>query len=145
MAGRKGMVTRDEYRHLAGFRHALREFLRFSESAAEEVGLTPQQHQALLAVRGADAEAPLSVGDLAQTLLVRHHSAVGLVDRLCAVGLMRRLPGTRDRRRVFLALTPGGRRVLARLSAAHRDELRQLAPRLRAILRAVEGRGTRAR
>ena len=133
-------MTRLQFRDLARFRHVIREFLRFSESAAAAVGLTPPQHQALLAVRGAAAEAPLTVGDLAATLLVRHHSAVGLVDRLCALGLMRRRRGARDRRQVLLTLTPAGRRLLARLTAAHRDELLEMAPRLRAVLRAVEGR-----
>jgi len=135
---RRSAVTRSQYGDLARFRHALREFLRFSESAAAAVGLTPEQHQALLAVRGAPRGAPLTVGDLARTLLVRPHSAVGLVDRLEAVGLLRRQAGTRDRRQVLLALTVAGRRVLARLAAAHRDELRQMGPRLRALLEALE-------
>jgi DNA-binding MarR family transcriptional regulator len=123
-----------DYRALADFRYALRAFLHFSETAADAVGLTPRQHQALLAVRGAPDGPVLTVGALAERLQVRHHSAVGLVDRLAALGLVTRRPGRRDRRQVFVGLTVAGERVLARLSAAHREELRQVAPRLRALL-----------
>jgi DNA-binding MarR family transcriptional regulator len=123
-----------EYEALAEFRFALRDFLHWSEVAAAAVGLTPVQHQALLAIRGRPARAPLSVGGLADRLQVRHHSAVGLVDRLAALGLVARHPGRRDRRQVFVGLTPAGNRVLARLSAAHREELRRLGPRLRGVL-----------
>jgi DNA-binding MarR family transcriptional regulator len=130
-------VRQAEYEALADFRQAVREFLRFSETAAAAAGLTPRQHQALLAIRGAHGGVPLSVGDLAQTLYVRHHSAVGLVDRLVALGYVARQTGKPDRRRVLVALTPAGQRVLAGLSAAHRDELRQLGPRLRAALESV--------
>jgi DNA-binding MarR family transcriptional regulator len=130
-------VSQAEYEALADFRQAVREFLRFSETAAAAAGLTPRQHQALLALRGSRGTALLSVGDLAGRLYVRHHSAVGLVDRLAALGLVERRPGKPDRRRVLVALTAGGRRLLARLSAAHREELRQLGPRLRSALEAV--------
>lgn len=130
-------VSQAEYEALADFRQAVREFLRFSETAAAAAGLTPRQHQALLALRGTRGTALLSIGDLAGRLYVRHHSAVGLVDRLAALGLVQRRPGKPDRRRVLLALTAAGRRVLDGLSAAHREELRQLGPRLRAALEAV--------
>ena len=130
-------VSQAEYEALADFRQAVREFLRFSETAAAAAGLTPRQHQALLALRGTRGTALLSVGELAERLYVQHHSAVGLVDRLSALGLVTRRPGKPDRRRVLVALTAGGRRVLAGLSAAHREELRQLGPRLRAALEAV--------
>jgi DNA-binding MarR family transcriptional regulator len=127
-------VTDAEYVALAEFRFALREFLGFSEAAAAAAGLTPRQHQALLAIRAAPSGTPLSVGGLAARLQVRHHSAVGLLDRLATLGLARRRPGRRDRRQVFVTLTAAGERVLARLSAAHRDELRRLGPRLAAVL-----------
>ena len=130
-------MSQAEYEALAEFRHAVREFLRFSETAAAAAGLTPRQHQALLALRGTRGKALLSIGELAERLYVRHHSAVGLVDRLAALGLVARRPGQRDRRRVLLALTARGERVLAGLSAAHREELRQLGPRLRVALEAV--------
>jgi len=127
-------IGQAEYEALAEFRYALRRFLRFSETAAAGVGLTPRQHQALLAIRGAPPRDPLRVGDLAQRLQVRHHSAVGLVDRLVALGLVTRRVGPPDRRRVFVTLSARGRRVLDRLTAAHRAELRQLRPRIGALL-----------
>ena len=133
-------LTQAEYEALAEFRHALRQFLRFSEEAAAAVGLTPRQHQALLAIRGAPGGAHPSVGDLARRLQVRHHSAVGLVDRLASLGLVRRLPSERDRRQVLVALTARGERLLARLSAAHREEIRHLGPRLQAVLEMAEAR-----
>jgi DNA-binding MarR family transcriptional regulator len=132
-------VSQAEYEALAEFRRALRNFLSFSEAAAEKVGLTPRQHQALLAIRGNPAGAPLSVGALATDLQVRHHSAVGLVDRLSRAGLVARHHATDDRRQVLVSLTAAGDRLLARLSSVHRDELGQLGPRLRALLETVEG------
>lgn len=119
-----GDVSDREYRVLAAFRYTLRHFLRFSEQAAEAVGLTPHQHQALLAVRG--AEGPVTVGALAEQLQVRHHSAVGLVDRLVRGGLLERRPVPADRRAVRLALTARGGRLLERLTAAHRQELSRI-------------------
>jgi DNA-binding MarR family transcriptional regulator len=126
-----------EYRALAAFRHALRRFLSFSEAAASAQGLTPQQHQALLAVRGAGA-GRLTVGRLAELLQIRPHSAVGLVSRLAAQGLVRREEGNEDRRQVLVALTAEAEALLERLSLAHRDELRRLAPTLRALLAQLE-------
>ena len=139
--GGRRRVTQHQYEALAEFRRALRGFLRFSEAAAEEVGLTPRQHQALLAIRGHAGGGPVGVGALAADLQVRHHSAVGLVDRLAGRGLVARRHGTGDRRQVLVSLTPAGERLLARLSTVHRDELRQLGPRLRALLETVEHGG----
>jgi DNA-binding MarR family transcriptional regulator len=130
-----------EYRALAEFRHQLRNFLRFSESAARDAGLEPQQHQFLLALRGLPAGAPATVGVLAERLQIKHHSAVGLVDRLEARSLVRRARGNGDRRQVLLALTPRGTRLLARLSVAHRAELRSVERRLAGALRVLLGRG----
>ncbi|HTI88840.1 MAG TPA: MarR family transcriptional regulator [Alphaproteobacteria bacterium] len=125
-----------DYRRLAEFRSVLRQFLAFSETAAHEAGLTPQHHQALLAIRGyAEPSRGLAVGELATLLGIRHHSAVGLVDRLAANGLVRRQEGTADRRRVLVALTPKADALLASLTLTHRDELRRLAPLLRGVLR----------
>src|SRR5581483_10671297 len=120
------------YRLLAEYRFLQRQFLAFSEAAARQAGLTPQQHQALLAIRG--AQAPMTVGDLAHALLVRHHSAAGLTARLAAAGLLTRRRDAQDRRRVVLSLTVKAERRLAQLSIAHRDELKRMAPMLRAIL-----------
>ncbi len=129
-------MSEREYRSLAAFRAALRRFQHFSEEAARGAGLTPQQHQAMLAVRGA-AE-PMTVGALAEQLQVRHHSAVGLVDRLAAQDLVERVRGAGDRREVHLALTGRGEEILASLAATHRAELRRLGPQLAALLAGLE-------
>lgn len=130
-----GAATAVDHQALANFRYWLRQFLRFSEEAASAVGITPTQHQALLAVSGFPGRDRITIGELAERLQVRHHSAVGLVDRLVAQGLMRREQGRDDRRRVFVRLTPRGARLLERLSAAHEAELRRIGPELRAVLR----------
>jgi DNA-binding MarR family transcriptional regulator len=121
------LATRD-YARLASFRHALRGFVRFSESAAAQEGLTSQHYQAMLILRGWPEGEPVSINDLAQQLLIKHNSAVGLVDRLAEVGLVVREPSTVDRRKVELHLTQRGRQVLARLAAIHQGELRRIAP-----------------
>ena len=121
------LATRD-YAHLAAFRHALRGFLRFSEAAAEQEGLTSQHYQAMLILRGWPDGQPLSINDLAQQLLIKHNSAVGLVDRLAKNDLIVRGPSEVDRRKVELRLSPRGRRVLARLAAIHRRELQRIGP-----------------
>ena len=131
------MVSDDDYKRLAQFRHTVRRFLRFSESAAEKAGLTPQQHQALLAVRGSDKERS-SIGELAEQLQLRHHSAVGLVTRLEKSGLVERLSDPLDRRRVLVSLCLKGRAILEELTAAHREEVRRLGPELRKLLEGLE-------
>jgi DNA-binding MarR family transcriptional regulator len=125
-----------DYRTLALFRQQLRRFLRFSERAAAGAGLAPGQYQALLAVRGSPA-GRLAVGELAAALQIRHHSAVGLVDRLEGLGLVARHGDPADRRRVLVSTTARGERTLARLAAAHRAELQALAPALRRLLRTL--------
>jgi DNA-binding MarR family transcriptional regulator len=123
-----------DYRALANFRYALREFLEFSGSAAKSVGLTPQQHQAMLAMIGAPEGQPVTVGLLAERLLLKHHSAVELVDRLVELDLVTRQPDAVDRRRVLLNLTPKARRLLTKLSATHLEELRRIRPVFAALL-----------
>lgn len=119
-----------EYDMLAAFRYSLRQFLSFSEKAASEMGLTPQQYQALLAVRAHRGGRPLTITGLAAQMLVRHHSAVGMVDRLEEQGLVRREPATDDRRKVGIRLTARGQRVFDRLATVHRRELRRIGPDL---------------
>ena len=121
------LATRD-YAQLASFRHALRGFVRFSEAAAAQEGLTSQHYQAMLILRGWPEREPVSINDLAQQLLIKHNSAVGLVDRLAEVGLVVREPSTVDRRKVELHLTQRGRQVLAKLAAMHQGELRRIGP-----------------
>jgi DNA-binding MarR family transcriptional regulator len=130
-------VTLADYAALAACRYALRRFLHFSAEAARASGLSPQQHQALLAIKGFARGDGLTMGDLAERLRLRHHSAVGLVDRLTVRGLTRRVADRQDRRRVHVRLTARGEAVIHRLSAAHRDELRRLGPELRRALRAL--------
>ena len=125
-----------EYRQLAAFRHALRRFLRFSEAAAERMGLSAQHYQAMLALC-ASAEGRLTINELAQQLLIRHNSAVGLVDRLNKQGLATREPSPDDKRKVYLRLTAKGDRVLSRLAEVHREELRRIGPQLREQLQAI--------
>lgn len=127
-----------DYRRLAQFRYALRQFLHFSDAAASGGGLTPQQYQALVAVRGLAGETPPSIGDLAQWLLIEHHSAVGLVDRLAAAGLVVRGKQDTDGRRVSLELTPKAQGLLASLVDAHRAELRRLIPLIKPLMSELE-------
>ena len=132
------VLSKTEYEVLSEFRYTLRRFLRFSEAAANELGLTPQQHQALLAIKGFPGRERVTVGELAERLQIRHHSAVGLADRLGALNLIRRSPATSDRRKVYLSLTAHGRSVIDRLSTLHHEELLRLLPQLRFIVTRVE-------
>lgn len=119
--------TRD-YAQLAAFRHALRKFLRFSEDAAAEAGITGQHYQAMLVVRSCPDDARVMISDLAQQLLIKHNSAVELVDRLVEQDLLKREASPRDRRKVELSLTARGRNVLAKLASVHRAELHRIGP-----------------
>jgi DNA-binding MarR family transcriptional regulator len=124
-----------DYELLARFRYQLRKFLSFSEAAASKAGLTPQQHQALLVIKGFSNSGPLSVGDMAQFLLVRHHTAVELVDRIAKLGLLRRIVDNNDSRRIFLKLTRKGEQKLRTLSKIHFEELQAGSAALTKILR----------
>jgi DNA-binding MarR family transcriptional regulator len=123
-----------DYRRLATFRHALRRFLAFSEAAARQAGITPQQHQALLAIKGAPSTAGVTVGYLAGQLLLQPNSAAELVDRMVNCGLLAREEAPDDRRRVVLSLTPSAERALQALSAAHIREIQESAPVLDSLL-----------
>jgi DNA-binding MarR family transcriptional regulator len=124
------LATRD-YAQLAAFRYALRGFLRFSESAAAEAGLTSQHYQAMLILRGCPEDRRITINDLAQQLFIKHNSAVGLVDRLVREKLIARASSSADRRKVELRLTVRGRQVLAKLAAMHRGELQRVGPVLK--------------
>jgi DNA-binding MarR family transcriptional regulator len=123
-----------DYEALSEFRYLIRRFLEFSENAARAVGLAPAQHQALLAIKGSPGGLPVTIGDLAERLRIRHHSAVELVDRLSAAELVVRAPDAEDHRRVVLGLTKLADHHLAELSTAHLDELARLKPSLKRIL-----------
>jgi DNA-binding MarR family transcriptional regulator len=126
-----------EYELLAAFRHALRGFLRFSEAEAEKGGLTAQNYQALLTLRACPEGERMSINDLAQQLMIRHNSAVGLVDRLVRQALVAREPAQKDARKVYLRLTAKGDRVLERLAEVHREELRRIGPQLEQLLKQI--------
>ena len=138
MPKKNGSLNAGEYRALAEFRHALRQFLAFSEAAAAEAGLTPAQHQALLSIKGMpEGQSGVSVGELAQWLGVRHHSCVGLVERLVALDLVLKRADRQDKRRVVLKLTAKAERKLETLSAVHRDELRRRSGAMGHLLSAI--------
>lgn len=139
---RSAHLDAGEYQQLASFRYALRRFLRFSEAAAEKVGLTAQHYQALLAVC-ATPGGRVTINDMAQQLLIRHNSAVGLVDRLSDQGLVAREPSPEDGRKVHLRLTAKGDRILEKLAEVHREELRRIGPQLEGLLHEITGRAPR--
>lgn len=124
------MPTDEDYVRLLTFRKALRGFDQWSRRAAEEHGLTHTQHQLLLAIRGSRTEGGPTIGEVAEALLIRHHTATELVDRTQQLGLVERVRSEADARRVLLRLTPRGRGVLRRLTAVHLEELRRLGPLL---------------
>ncbi len=126
-------LSERDYQRLLEFRTGMRRFLRWSEERASSVGITAAQHQLMLAIRGHRGPDAPTVGDVANALLLRHHSAVGLVDRAVEAGLVERRIDTRDHRVVRLHLTPLGARKIRQLSAQHLDELRRLAPRMRSL------------
>jgi DNA-binding MarR family transcriptional regulator len=130
-------LSDDQYRRLAQLRHGQRRFLEWSAAQARAAGLTPTQHQLLLGIRAADDPAGPTIGDVAEFLFIRHHSAVELVDRAERAGLV-------DRRRdagrpgvVRLVLTARGEQTLRALTEIHFRELAELAPRMSALWDAV--------
>jgi DNA-binding MarR family transcriptional regulator len=130
-------LTPEDYGALGEFRYRIRRFLHFSEEAARQEQLEPQQHQMLLAIRAVAEPAGPTIGALAEHLMIRHHSAVGLIDRLEERGLVARARGAADRRQVCVHLTPAGEGKLHRLSAIHREELRSTGPLLVETLQAL--------
>ncbi|MFO7324266.1 MAG: MarR family transcriptional regulator [Pseudomonadota bacterium] len=120
-------MNKADFEYLAEFRYQLRRFLRFSENAVQAEGLTPQQYQLLLQIKGFPGRNWATVGELAERLQARHHGTVALVSRCEAAGLVRRVPDPDDRRQVRVHLTDAGERRLMRLARLHRDELESLA------------------
>ncbi len=127
-------LTDDDYRSLAEFRHALRRFLAFSESAARNHDITPAQHQLLLAIRGSASGRQPSTSELAEALQLRLHSVGELIDRAEANGYVERRIDPDDARRTLLTLTEYGQSLLDSLSVLHRSELRTFRTELAAIL-----------
>jgi DNA-binding MarR family transcriptional regulator len=139
-------LSQEEFTALLAFRTGLRRYLRWSEEAVRAAGLTPAQHQLLLAVKGHGAERPPTVGELAEYLLLRHHSTVELINRAENAGLVGRERDPDDNRVMRVRLTAAADRVLADLTRVHLAELRSLAPildRLSAALKTLEDRPDR--
>ena len=133
---RPARLTLKDYQALAGIRRGMRQFLEFSAGAAQAAGLTPAQHQALLAIKGMPS--PVTIGALAEWLGVRPHSAVGLANRLVALKLVERIVDRRDRRRVRLVLTDRADAKLSVLSRIHRAELRRFSAALGPLLASLD-------
>jgi DNA-binding MarR family transcriptional regulator len=127
-------LTEKQWGTLLSFRVALRAFLHWSEGQAAAVGLTAAQHQLLVAIRGHPAKDAPTLTDVAGYLFVRHHSAIGLVERAEALGLVKRYRDPADQRLVRLVLTPLGHEKVDALASAHLEELKRLAPLLDALV-----------
>jgi DNA-binding MarR family transcriptional regulator len=134
-----GDLTDADYVRLLHLRDGLRRFQRWSEQLAIEAGVTPAHHQLLLVVKGHGGSEGPTIGDVADHLLLKHHSAVELVDRAVTAGLVRRRPDPVDLRTVRLTLTALGSRRLAELSALHLEELRRMGGRLGPLWKGLEG------
>jgi DNA-binding MarR family transcriptional regulator len=134
-------LDQQDYERLLAFRTGLRRFLSWSGQQAEAAGITPAQHQLLLAVRGhPDLRGP-TIGEIAGYLLVRHHSAVELIDRAEAAGLVARRADSEDGRTVRVALTADGRKRLERLAAAHLEELDRMTSQLHTLWAGLDADG----
>ena len=117
------MQGEDAIRNLAWFRYNLRKFLRFSEKAARQCGVTPQQHQLMLGVAGYTGRGTATVSELAEFLQERHNSVVGLVERAAQRGLVRKEHDVQDRRFVLVSLTSQGEQILGALTKLHEEEV----------------------
>ncbi len=122
----QSQITSDDYADLAAFRKALRKFLRFAEEGAREAGLTPQQHQVLLAIRSDRTRDWATVGEIAESLQLLHHTTVGLLDRCSVAGLIQRSRDPEDLRIVRVTLTSEGNRLLETITQRNLHELRKL-------------------
>jgi len=129
----KRTMTETDYTALADFRATLRQFLAFSEKEAKRSGLTPQQHQALLAIKGAEP-GKMTIGKLAEKLILQPHSTSGLVKRLEELDLVYRIDCAEDQRKMALGLTENAENLLSDLSSVHIDELRRVGPLLAELM-----------
>ncbi len=123
-------ISLSQYQSLAEFRYQLRRFLHFSEQAARSVGLEPQQHQLLLALKGLPEGRTATVSELAERLQIQHHSTVELINRMVEKNFLERSRDESDQRKVIIHLTPRGEEVLRNLSLLHSTELRSSGPEL---------------
>jgi DNA-binding MarR family transcriptional regulator len=130
-------LTDRDFQQLLDLRTSLRQFLHWSDSQAQTVGLTAAHHQLLLAVRGHPDPAGPKIGEIARYLVLRPHSAVGLIDRAAAAGLVERVPDAEGHGAVRVRLTDAGARRLQDLTSVHLEELRRLAPGMEALWRGI--------
>jgi DNA-binding MarR family transcriptional regulator len=136
---KRAQFTIRELQDLAEFRYQIRRFLRFSEDQARTHGIEPQQHQLLLTIKGLPDGMKPTIGELASRMLIRHHSAVELVNRLTQHGFVERIAADTDHREVLVRLTRKGETLLHSLSVAHREELQAKGPELMKTLSGVLG------
>ena len=132
-----GDLTAEDYRNLAEFRRQIRQFVSFSEGVARQHGIEPKQHQLLLTLKGLPENVKPTIGELAERLFIRHHSAVELVNRLAEAGYVVRTQGEQDRREVHIRMTAAGASLLRKLSLVHRLELDRSGPALAKALQSV--------
>lgn len=119
-------VSKEVYEYLAEFRYQLRKFQKFSETAAKQIGITPQQHQLILAIKGFPGRDYVTARELAERLQITHHACVGLTDRCEALGLVSRRKNPEDGRSILIEVTPHGSRLLEKLSEIHLEEIKQI-------------------
>jgi DNA-binding MarR family transcriptional regulator len=129
----KEIMQKKDYEALAAFRYALRKFFRFSEQEASNYGLSMRQYQALLTIRGFPGRDEVTMSEMAEWLQIKHHSAVGLIDRLESQNLVVRQKSVEDKRRVLIRITPKGQRILEKLAALNKQELRRLKPQIKQL------------
>jgi DNA-binding MarR family transcriptional regulator len=131
------IATQPNFKAMAELRYQIRRFLRFSENAARQAGIEPQQHQLLLAVRGLPDALKPTIGVLAERMQLQHHSTVELIDRLVERGFLFRLRSTDDKRQVLVKLTHDGEEFLKRLSLHHLQELQSAGPTFVKVLQSL--------
>jgi len=122
----KPRLQKLDYEELAEFRYRLRKFLRFSETAARSMGITPNQHQLLLAIQGYPERDYATPTELAERLQLRHHSCLGLIQRCERLGLAQRFANKHDRRSIYIRLTDKGLELLDTLTRQHQSELKRM-------------------
>ena len=132
-------LSPEEYQALSEFRYQIRRFLHLSEEAAAKAGIEPRQYQFMLALKGLTQQERVTIRDLAERMQLRHHSVVGLINRLVERKLIERRRGEHDRRQVYIHLTPKGEALLYRLALYHRGELQASGPALVKALQAIMG------
>ena len=122
----KSRISKSTYERLANFRYELRKFIHFSEAAARQIGITPQQHQVLLAIKGFPERDVATPRELAERLRLSHNACVGLIDRCEQLGLVCRMPNPKDKRSVYVGITEHGTGILEQLSEIHLEEIKRI-------------------